>query len=72
MVDSCYNNHMTHETAIFKNLDISFKTTIKLNNREYINVKGKRVITVETSLGTKFIHNVSYVPNISQSLLSVV
>ena len=57
MVDSGYSNHMTHETTIFKNLDKSFKSRVKLSNGEYINVKGKGVITVETLSSTKFIHD---------------
>ena len=68
MVDNGCSNHMTHEAAIFKNSDKSFKTKVKLGNGEYINVKGKGVIVVETSSGTKFTHDVLYVPYQSKSI----
>ena len=34
-------------------------------------LKGKGVIVVETSSSIKFIHDVLYIPNINQNLLSV-
>ena len=40
---------MTHDAMIFKDLDMSYKTKVKLDNGEYINVKGKEVMSTETS-----------------------
>ena len=41
------------------------------SNREYIVVKGKGIIVIESILGTKLIIDVLFVLNISQNLLSV-
>ena len=44
---------------------------MKIDNGEYISVKGKGTISIERISGTKLIRDVLFVPNISQNLLSV-
>ena len=65
MVNSGCSNHMTNDVNIFKNLENSFKSRVKLGNGEYINVKGKGAITIKTSSSTKFIRDVLYMLDIS-------
>lgn len=62
---------MTHDVSLFKELDKSYFSKVKIGIEELVDVKGKGMIEVETSSGTKFISNVLFVPDISQSLLSV-
>ena len=71
MADNGYSNDITFDTTIFKNLDKSFKSRVKLGNGDYINVRGKTIISNKTSLGTKFIHDILYVLEINQNLFSV-
>jgi len=58
-------------TNFFKELDQSHFSKVIIGNGESVDVKGIGVVVVETSLGTKYISNVLFVPNLSQSLLSV-
>lgn len=44
---------------------------MKIGNGEFVEVKGKGVVAVETPTGTKYISDVLFVPEICQSLLSV-
>ena len=62
---------MTHDASLFKNLDKSYNSIVKLDNREYIEVKGKRVILIKTYSCTKYIIDILNVPKINQNLLSV-
>ena len=62
---------MTHNTSLFKELDKSFYSKVRVGNGELVEVKGKGVIAVKTPTGTKYISNVLFVPGISQNLLSM-
>ena len=44
---------------------------VKISNGEYIAVKGKGTMAIESTLGTKLIRDVLFVPNICQNILSV-
>ena len=71
LVDSGCTQHMTHDANLFKCLDRSFVSKVKIGNGDFIEVQGKGDVAVETPTGTKLISNVLYVPEINQSLLSV-
>ncbi|CAJ2652705.1 unnamed protein product [Trifolium pratense] len=71
LIDSGCTNHMTHNVGIFKELDKSFFSKVTIGNGEYVDVKGKGVVAVETPSGIKYISDVLFVPEINQSLLSV-
>lgn len=61
---------MTHDAYLFKNLDKSFISKVRIGNGEFIKVKGKGDVVVENPTSTKVISNVFYVLEINQSLLS--
>ena len=62
---------MTPELSYFKELDQSYKSKVKIGNGDLVDVKGKGVVAVETPTDIKYISYVLFVPEISQSLLSV-
>ncbi|KAK4384439.1 hypothetical protein Sango_3061400 [Sesamum angolense] len=51
--------------------DTSIVPKVKIGNGEYIVVKGKGTMAIESISGAKFIKDVLFVPNISQKLLGV-
>ena len=71
LIDSGCTNHMTFDRDLFKELDTSVASKVKIGNGEYIAVKGKGTVAIESISGTKLIKDVLFVPNISQNLLSV-
>ncbi|XP_038890984.1 uncharacterized protein LOC120080400 [Benincasa hispida] len=62
---------MTSDKELFKDLDKSFKSRMKIGNCEYLEVKGKGIVSIESCAGTKLITKVLFVPEIDQNLLSV-
>jgi len=62
---------MTHNKQVFKELKITQTSKFRIGNGHYIAVKGKGTIAIESSLGTKLIYDVLYVPEMDQNLLSV-
>ena len=62
---------MTFDHDLFKELDTSVVSKVKIGNGEYIAIKGKGTVSIESISGTKLIKDVFFVPNISQNLLSV-
>jgi len=71
LIDSGCTNHMTADLSLFKDLDKSYVSKVKIGNGEYVKVEGKWAIEVETMSGTKTLKNVLYVPKINQNLVSV-
>ena len=53
----------SHPT-VFKELDRSYVSSIKISNGELVEVKGKGIIAVETKSGTKFIPDDLFVSKI--------
>nr|CAD1825826.1 unnamed protein product [Ananas comosus var. bracteatus] len=66
-VDSGCTNHMTSDEKLFINLDKSLKSRVRIGNGEYLEVKGKGTVAIESCARTKLV----YVPKIDQNLLSV-
>ena len=62
---------MTHNQEIFKELDKSQVSKVRIGNGDFITVEGKRTVAIENCTGTKLIYDVLYVPEIHQNLLSV-
>ncbi|XP_019229463.1 PREDICTED: uncharacterized protein LOC109210495 [Nicotiana attenuata] len=71
LIDSGCTNHMTNDETLFRELDRSATSKVKIGNGDYIAVKGKGTVAFETYSGTKTISDVLYVPEIDQNLLSV-
>lgn len=71
LVDSGCTNHMTSDEKLFINLDKSLKSRVRIGNGEYLEVKGKWIVAMESCAGTKLVSDVMYVPEIDQNLLSV-
>ena len=71
LIDSGCTHHMTYDEELFKELDKTTISKVKIGNGKCISVKGKGTIAIESCSGTKLITNVLYVPDINQNLLSV-
>ena len=62
---------MTNDQELFKELDKTIISKVKIGNGEFISVKGKGTVAIESITGLKYITDVLYVPNIDQNLFSV-
>ena len=62
---------MTYDKNLFKELKPTGITKVKIGNGGQICAKGKGTIAITTSLGTKKILDVLYVPDLDKNLLSV-
>jgi len=71
LIDSGCTNHMTNDQKLFKELDKTIVSKVKIGNSDFISVKGKGTIAIESLKGLKHISYVLYVPDIDQNLLSV-
>ncbi|OMO61385.1 Integrase, catalytic core [Corchorus capsularis] len=71
LVDSGCTHHMVHNRELFRNLDLSFNSRVRIGNGDYLEVKGKGDIVVSTPKGNKVITDVFYVPEIDVNLISV-
>jgi len=70
-IDSSCTNHMTFDKSLFKTMQPTRITKVRIRNDDYIEAKGKGTISISTNSGTKIISDVLYVPNMDQNLLSV-
>ncbi|KAA8546163.1 hypothetical protein F0562_020943 [Nyssa sinensis] len=71
-LDSGCSNHMTGNREIFVELDGNYSSQVKLGDGKSKNVEGKGIVSILTKGGKeKFIHDVLYVPCLTQNLLSV-
>ncbi|XP_040934570.1 uncharacterized protein [Gossypium hirsutum] len=71
LIDNGCTNHMTPDASIFKSIDRSFKTNVKVGNGHFIKVEGKGDVLISTPTGTKLVKNVLLVPEIDRNLLSI-
>ncbi|KAI4347812.1 hypothetical protein L6164_008593 [Bauhinia variegata] len=62
---------MAHDLTLFRRLDGSHTSKVKIGNKDFIEVKGKGSVAINTDSGIKLIHDVLYVSEIKQNLLSV-
>jgi len=71
LVDSGCTNHMTHDQEVFRKLDKSQVSKVRIGNGDFITVEGKGTIAIESYAGRKLIYDILYVPEIYQNLASV-
>ena len=71
LIDSGCTNHMTNDEELFKVLDTSITSKVRIGNGEFLSVKGQGTVAIESVTGVKYIQDVLYVPQINQNLLSV-
>ncbi|RVW26560.1 Copia protein [Vitis vinifera] len=62
---------MTYDQGLFKELDKTITSKVRIGNGAYLVVKGKGTVAIEGHTGLKLISNVLYVPEINQNMLSV-
>lgn len=62
---------MTGDKELFKDLDKSFKSMVKIGYGEYLEVTGKDMVSIESRAWAKLITKMLLVPKIDQNLLSV-
>lgn len=70
-LDSGCSNHMTLKKEIFIDIDTSFNSKVKMGNGDVVDVKGKGSVGVEIKRGLKQIHDVLFVSELDQNLLSI-
>ena len=71
-VDSGCSNNMTKNKSCFVQLDETIKSKVTLGDGNVQIVEGKGTIVVKTQNGSKkYIHDVFYVPGLTQNLLNV-
>jgi hypothetical protein len=65
---------MTNNQDLFKELDRTVISKVKIENGDYIDVKGKRIVVLNSLSGLKYkyISDILYMSDIDQNLLSVV
>ena len=71
LIDSGCSNHMAAEPCMFENLDLEYKSKVKVANGQYVSVEGRGEVDIETLAGTRKFKHVLYVPEIDQKLISV-
>jgi len=71
LIDSGCTHHLCNDAEMFRILDNTYKSKVKVGNGEFLKVKGKGSVAVLTNSGIKTIPDVLYIPDISQNLLSV-
>ena len=62
---------MTNDHKLFKEHDKTVVSKVKIGNGDFISVKGKGTVAIESLSGMKYISDVLFVPDIDQNLLSV-
>ena len=62
---------MTNNQDLFRELDRTTISKVRIGNGEYIPMKGKWTIAIESQIGLKLIYDVLFVPDVDQNLLSV-
>ena len=71
LVDSGCINHMKNDQDLFRELGRTTVSKVRIGNGEYIPMKGKGTIAIESQTGLKLIFDVLFVPDIDQNLLNV-
>ncbi|KAA3477322.1 pleiotropic drug resistance protein 3-like [Gossypium australe] len=71
LIDNGCTNHMTSDESIFKEIDRSCTSRVRIGNGQFIQAKGKDDVLTNTSV-TKAISDVLLVPEINQNLFNIV
>ena len=64
LIDIGCTNHMTNDKTLFKELDKTIVSKVKIGNGDFISVKGKGIVTIESLTSLKHISDVLYVLDI--------
>ena len=70
-IDCSCTNHMTNDQDLFKELDETIISKVKIGNGEFLSFKGKGTLAIESLTSMKYIIDVLYMPDNNQNLLSV-
>ncbi|XP_006588014.1 uncharacterized protein [Glycine max] len=71
-IDSGCSNHMSSAKSMFRELNESLKSKVRLGDEKQLEVEGRGMIAIKTEQGnTKLLYDVQYVPNLAHYLLSV-
>ncbi|XP_074298619.1 uncharacterized protein LOC141629535 [Silene latifolia] len=71
-IDSGCSNHMSSTKSLFKDLDESRISKVRLGDDKQLSVEGVGTVAVKTEQGNiKLLHHVQYVPQLAYNLLSV-
>nr|XP_025884771.1 uncharacterized protein LOC112940700 [Solanum lycopersicum] len=70
-VDSVCTNHMTGDEKVFLSINNSITTKVKMENEALVDAKDKGTISINMKGCGKQIHDVLYVPDLEENLLSV-
>ena len=70
-LDSGCSNHMTGYKQLFEELDETYKLKVRLGDDKMIQVEGKGKVAVHTKNGMRYLHNVYFIPDLTQNLLSI-
>ncbi|KAL6340618.1 hypothetical protein AAG906_010526 [Vitis piasezkii] len=62
---------MTNNQDLFREFDRTTISKVRIGKGEYIPMKGKGTVAIESQTGLKLIYDVLFVPDIDQNLLSV-
>ncbi|XP_069148053.1 uncharacterized protein [Solanum lycopersicum] len=66
------SNHMSGTKSLFKDLDESKKSDVRLGDNKKIQVEGEGTVSIMTSQGNaKILEDVMFVPSLSHNLLSI-
>ena len=64
------SNHMTGDKSLFKDLDESLKSEVRLGDNKLVKVEGKGSIAIVTQSGiTKLLNDVQIVPSLAHNLI---
>jgi len=64
LIDSGCTNHMTNNQKLFKKLEKTIISKVKIRNGDYISVKCKGIVAINSLSSLKYISDVLYIPNI--------
>jgi len=71
-IDSGCSNHMSSSKSLFRDLDKSQKSEVRLGDDKQVHVEGKGIVEIKTVQGNvKLLYDVQYVPTLAHNLLSV-
>ena len=70
-IDRGCTNYMTYDRELFRELEKTAISKVRVWNGAHITVKDKGTVVIESHTGLKLISDVLYVPEINQNLLSV-
>ncbi|XP_015159114.1 uncharacterized protein [Solanum tuberosum] len=70
LLDSGCTHHLCNDAEMFKFLDHTYKSKVKVGNGKAVEVKGKGTMFISTISGIQTIPDVLYTPDMSQNLLS--